>query len=144
MRDAGVAHIFVGIEVMNRRETAELLRAMHRRRIEAYDLSDNEMAKLHVRHLVGGHAPAAEHENLFRFEFPERPGALMQFLNSMSRGWNISLFHYRNHGADYGRVLVGMQVPPSDQGQFRQFLKRVGYRYVDESANAAYRMFLGR
>ena len=142
--DARMAHIFVGVEVVNRRETAELLRAMHRRRIEAYDLSDNEMAKLHVRHLVGGHAPAAEHEILFRFEFPERPGALMQFLNSMSRGWNISLFHYRNHGADYGRVLVGMQVPPSDQTQFRRFLKRVGYRYVDESANAAYRMFLGR
>ena len=71
------------------------------------------MAKVHVRHLVGGHAPAAENEILYRFEFPERPGALMKFLNSMSRGWNISLFHYRNHGADYGRVLVGMQVPPS-------------------------------
>ena len=75
------------------------------------------MAKLHVRHLVGGHAPAAEHEILYRFEFPERPGALMQFLNSMSRGWNISLFHYRNHGADYGRVLVGMQVPPADKAR---------------------------
>jgi threonine dehydratase len=142
--DARSAHLFVGIEVANRRETAALLRAMHQRRIEAYDLSDNEMAKLHVRHLVGGHAPAAEHEILFRFEFPERPGALMQFLNSMSRGWNISLFHYRNHGADYGRVLVGMQVPPSDQRQFQRFLQRVGYRFIDESANPAYRMFLGR
>src|SRR5438876_5681746 len=142
--DPSVAHIFVGIEVANRRETAELLRAMHKRRIEAYDLSDNEMAKLHVRHLVGGHAPAAEHEILFRFEFPERPGALMQFLNSMSRGWNISLFHYRNHGADYGRVLVGMQVPPSDHAEFQRFLGRLGYRYVDESANPAYRLFLGR
>jgi threonine dehydratase len=136
--------LFVGIEVANRRETAALLRAMRQRRIEAYDLSDNEMAKLHVRHLVGGHAPAAEHEILFRFEFPERPGALMQFLNSMSRGWNISLFHYRNHGADYGRVLVGMQVPPSDHRQFQRFLQRVGYRFIDESANPAYRMFLGR
>jgi threonine dehydratase len=142
--DARIAHIFVGIEVHNRRETAELLRAMHKRRIEAYDLSDNEMAKLHVRHLVGGHAPEAEHEILFRFEFPERPGALMQFLNSMSRGWNISLFHYRNHGADYGRVLVGMQVPPSDHTEFQRFLDRLGYRYVDESTNPAYRMFLGR
>ncbi len=102
------------------------------------------MAKLHVRHLVGGHAPAAEHEILYRFEFPERPGALMQFLNSMSRGWNISLFHYRNHGADYGRVLVGMQVPPSDKAEFRPFLDRLGYDYVDETANPAYRMFLGR
>jgi threonine dehydratase len=142
--DSRTAHIFVGIEVHNRRETAELLRAMHKRRIEAYDLSDNEMAKLHVRHLVGGHAPEAEHEILFRFEFPERPGALMQFLDSMSRGWNISLFHYRNHGADYGRVLVGMQVPPSDHAEFQRFLDRLGYRCVDESANPAYRMFLGR
>jgi threonine dehydratase len=142
--DPKVAHLFVGIEVANRRETDELLAALERARIEAYDLSDNEMAKLHVRHLVGGHAPAAEHEILYRFEFPERPGALMRFLDSMSAGWNISLFHYRNHGADYGRVLVGMQVPPRDGAQFRRFLDRLGYDYVDESANPAYRMFLGR
>ena len=142
--DSTVAHLFVGIEVRDRRETAELLRAMHKRRIDAYDLSNNEMAKVHVRHLVGGHAPAAEHEILYRFEFPERPGALMQFLNSMSRGWNISLFHYRNHGADYGRVLVGMQVPPSDKAAFRAFLDRLGYPFVEETANPAYRMFLGR
>ncbi len=124
--------------------TAELLAAFRKHRIEAYDLSDNEMAKLHVRHLVGGHAPAAENEILYRFEFPERPGALMRFLDSMSAGWNISLFHYRNHGADYGRVLVGMQVPPSDKADFQRFLDRLGYTYVDESANPAYRMFLGR
>ncbi len=142
--DPHVAHIFVGVEVANRHETAALLRAMHSRRIEAYDLSDNEMAKLHVRHLVGGHAPAAENEILYRFEFPERPGALMRFLNSMSRGWNISLFHYRNHGADHGRVLVGMQVPPADHAKFRVFLRRLGYYGVDETANPAYRMFLGR
>ena len=142
--DAKSAHIFVGIEVADRRETADLLRAMHKRGIEAYDLSDNEMAKLHVRHLVGGHAPDAEHEILYRFEFPERPGALMRFLDSMSRGWNISLFHYRNHGADYGRVLVGMQVPPSDKAEFTAFLRRLGYHCVDETQNRAYRMFLGR
>jgi threonine dehydratase len=142
--DPRSAHIFVGIEVANRHETADLLRAMHKRRIEAYDLSDNEMAKLHVRHLVGGHAPDAEHEILYRFEFPERPGALMRFLDSMSRGWNISLFHYRNHGADYGRVLVGMQVPPSDKAEFTRFLRRLGYHSVDETQNPAYRMFLGR
>jgi threonine dehydratase len=142
--DPRIAHIFVGVEVANRHETAALLRAMHARRIEAYDLSDNEMAKLHVRHLVGGHAPAAENEILYRFEFPERPGALMRFLDSMSRGWNISLFHYRNHGADHGRVLVGMQVPPADHANFRGFLKRLGYYGVDETANPAYRMFLGR
>jgi threonine ammonia-lyase, biosynthetic, long form len=142
--DSKIAHLFVGIEVSDRHETAELLRAMRKRRIEAYDLSNNEMAKVHVRHLVGGHAPAAENEILYRFEFPERPGALMQFLNSMSRGWNISLFHYRNHGADYGRVLVGMQVPPSDKAAFHEFLDRLGYPSVEETANPAYRMFLGR
>lgn len=139
-----MAHLFVGIEVADRGETEQLLAALKRSRIEAYDLTDNEMAKLHVRHLVGGHAPAAEHEILYRFEFPERPGALMRFLDSMSAGWNISLFHYRNHGADYGRVLVGMQVPPNESAQFRGFLDRLGYDYVDESANPAYRMFLGR
>jgi threonine dehydratase len=142
--DPKVAHIFVGIEVVDRRELRDLLQEMRKLKIEAYDLSDNEMAKLHVRHLVGGHAPAAEHEILYRFEFPERPGALMRFLTSMSRGWNISLFHYRNHGADYGRVLVGMQVPPTDKTEFRRFLDRLGYHYVEESGNPAYRMFLGR
>jgi len=142
--DSRVAHLFVGIEVANRRETDHLLAELRQRRIEAYDLSDNEMAKLHVRHLVGGHAPSAENEILYRFEFPERPGALMKFLTSMSRGWNISLFHYRNHGADYGRVLVGMQVPPSDKGAFRAFLGRLGYDCVEETDNPAYRMFLGR
>jgi threonine dehydratase len=141
--DPKVAHLFVGIEVANRDETRQLLVELKRRRIDAYDLTDNEMAKLHVRHLVGGHAPSAENEIVYRFEFPERPGALMQFLNSMSRGWNISLFHYRNHGADYGRVLVGMQVPPSDKAEFRAFLDRLGYDCVDETANPAYRMFLG-
>ncbi len=140
--DATKAHLFVGVEVAGRKATAELLALFHKHGIEAYDLSDNEMAKLHVRHLVGGHAPAAEHELLYRFEFPERPGALLRFLDSMSAGWNISLFHYRNHGADYGRVLVGMQVPPTDKADFRRFLDRLGYTYVDESANPAYRMFL--
>jgi threonine dehydratase len=141
--DPRTAHIFVGLEVAGRHETAQLLAELGRRRIEAIDLTDNEMAKLHVRHLVGGHAPAAEHEILYRFEFPERPGALMKFLDSMSAGWNISLFHYRNHGADYGRVLVGMQVPPADKAEFRRFLARLGYDYVDETGNPAYRMFLG-
>jgi threonine dehydratase len=142
--DPRVAHLFVGIEVANRHETEHLLADLKRRNIDAYDLTANEMAKLHVRHLVGGHAPEAKHEILYRFEFPERPGALMEFLNSMSRGWNISLFHYRNHGADYGRVLVGMQVPPSEKAGFGAFLDRLGYDCVDETANPAYRMFLGR
>ena len=141
---ADAAHIFVGIQVGGRQETAEILAELKRRRIEAFDLTDNEMAKLHVRHLVGGHAPAAENEIVYRFEFPERPGALARVLDSMSAGWNISLFHYRNHGADYGRVLVGMQVPPGDKAEFRRFLDRLGYDYVDETRNPAYRMFLGR
>ena len=92
------------------------------------DLSDNEMAKLHVRHLVGGHAPASAGEMVYRFEFPERPGALMNFLKRMGSGWNISLFHYRNHGADVGRVLVGLQVPDRDRAAFRRFLARPGLR----------------
>ncbi|MEP7328325.1 MAG: threonine ammonia-lyase, biosynthetic [Betaproteobacteria bacterium] len=142
--DARTAHLFVGIEVAGPRATVELMSSFRKHKIEAYDLSDNEMAKLHVRHLVGGHAPAATHEMLYRFEFPERPGALLRFLDSMSRGWNISLFHYRNHGADYGRVLVGMQVPPAEKADFRRFLDRLGYTYVDESDNPAYRLFLGR
>jgi threonine dehydratase len=142
--DPKTAHLFVGIEVANRGEARKLAASLHRHRIEAFDLTDNEMAKLHVRHLVGGHAPAVENEILYRFEFPERPGALLRFLDSMSAGWNISLFHYRNHGADYGRVLVGMQVPPSDKGAFRRFLDRLGYTYAEETANPAYRMFLGR
>jgi threonine dehydratase len=142
--DPEVAHLFVGLQVTGRQETAELLAELKRRRIDAFDLTDNEMAKLHVRHLVGGHAPAAENEILYRFEFPERPGALLKFLDSMSAGWNISLFHYRNHGADSGRVLVGMQVPPADKAQFRRFLDRLGYDYVNETGNPAYRMFLGR
>ena len=142
--DTSTAHLFVGVEVANRHEKDRLFADLRRHRIDALDLSDNEMAKLHVRHLVGGHAPLATDEILYRFEFPERPGALMRFLDSMSAGWNISLFHYRNHGADYGRVLVGMQVPPKDKAEFRTFLARLGYDHADETDNPAYRMFLGR
>jgi len=141
--DAAKAHVFVGVQVRDRSETTGLIAALRRAGLTTLDLSDNELAKLHIRHTVGGHAPAELHnEILYRFEFPERPGALMRFLNAMSRGWNISLFHYRNHGADYGRVLVGMQVPAKDQAKFRAFLKQVGYPYSDESGNPAYRMFL--
>ena len=140
--DSQQAQVFVGVQVRDRRETAQLVRALRRRGLKTLDLSGNELAKLHVRHMVGGHAPVSN-EILYRFEFPERPGALMRFLNSMSRGWNISLFHYRNHGADYGRVLVGMQVPPADKTRFRTFLAQVGYPWVDETRNPAYRLFLG-
>ena len=137
------AHVFVGVEVHDRDETARLVRNLQRHGLKALDLSDNEMAKLHVRHLVGGHAPLVKNELLYRFEFPERPGALMRFLNSMRPDWNISLFHYRNHGADYGRVLVGMQVPPKEMPQFRRFLRDLGYPFWDESENPAYKLFLG-
>ena len=140
--DAREAQVFVGVQVRDRSETAKLVRALRQRGLRTLDLSDNELAKLHVRHMVGGHAPGAKNEILYRFEFPERPGALMRFLNSMSRGWNISLFHYRNHGADYGRVLVGMEVPPAEQARFRTFLAEVGYPWVDETRNPAYRLFL--
>jgi threonine dehydratase len=138
---ANEAHIFVGVEVHGREETARLVRTLRRHGLKTLDLSDNEMAKWHVRHMVGGRAPA-KNEMLYRFEFPERPGALGRFLSSMRSDWNISLFHYRNHGADYGRVLVGMQVPRSEMREFRGFLKKLGYPYADETRNPAYRLFL--
>jgi len=141
--DPRQAHVFVGVQVHGTDETAKLVRTLGRHGLKALDLSDNEMAKLHVRHLVGGHAAAAKDELLYRFEFPERPGALMKFLDNMRTDWNISLFHYRNHGADYGRVLVGMQVPKKEMPAFRRFLSALGYPYVDESRNPAYRLFLG-
>jgi len=141
--DPKAAQVFVGIQVRDQLETGELVGKLRNNKLATLDLSNNEMAKLHLRHLVGGHAPEAKDEIIFRFEFPERPGALMNFLNSMSHGWNISLFHYRNHGADYGRVLVGMQVPHHDKKALRKFLDTLGYRYWDESDNPAYRLFLG-
>ena len=141
--DPKAAQVFVGIQVKDQSETTDLVDRLQRSKLPTLDLSDNEMAKLHLRHLVGGHAPEAKNEILFRFEFPERPGALMNFLNSMDHNWNISLFHYRNHGADYGRVLVGMQVPRTDKKALKTFLDTLGYRYWDESDNPAYRLFLG-
>jgi len=105
-------------------------------------LSGNELAKLHIRHLVGGQVPGLKTELLYRFEFPERPGALHNFLQAIGDLWNISLFHYRNHGSDYGRVLAGVQVPESDRAEFAQHLKKLGYSYWDETENPAYRLFL--
>jgi threonine dehydratase len=145
------AHVFVGVEVHSRDESAKIVKVLERQGLKTLDLSDDEMAKLHVRHMVGGHAPLAirrdarraADELLYRFEFPERPGALMRFLSGMRTDWNISLFHYRNQGSDYGRVLVGMQVPRHEMRQFRRFLTELGYPYVDESSNPAYRLFLG-
>jgi threonine dehydratase len=136
------AHIFVGVEVDGRRQTSKIVRNLRRHGLTTLDLSDNEMAKWHVRHMVGGRAPFAKDELLYRFEFPERPGALMRFLEAMRSDWNISLFHYRNHGADYGRVLVGMQVPKDEMREFTTFLRKLGYPYADETHNPAYRLFL--
>jgi threonine dehydratase len=136
------AHIFVGVGVHGREETARIVRRLARAGCRTIDLSDNDIAKSHVRHMVGGPSPLAANELLYRFEFPERQGALMKFLRAMNPTWNISLFHYRNHGADYGRVLVGMQVPRREMGDFRRFLKRLGYPYADETRNPSYRLFL--
>ena len=141
--DRAEAHVYVGIQVANRAESLKLVESLEKHGYATLDLTDDEMAKLHIRHLVGGHAPGIENEILYRFEFPERPGALMNFLNNMSAGWNISLFHYRNHGADYGRVLVGMQVPPKEKGAFKEFLKNLGYAHWEETNNPAYKLFLG-
>ena len=106
------------------------------------DLSRNEMAKLHVRHMVGGRASDARDERLYRFEFPERPGALLEFLEKLGGRWNISLFHYRNHGADFGRVLAAFEVPEPDQDAFRSFLDGLGYPWVEETGNVAFDLFL--
>jgi threonine dehydratase len=141
--DPKEAHIFVGVTIANNGEPATLVNALQAQGLPTIDLTDNEVAKLHLRHLVGGHAPQAKHEMVFRFEFPEKPGALMNFLETMGHDWNISLFHYRNHGADFGRVLVGMQVPPEESEEFKTFLDHLGYPHWDETGNPAYRLFLG-
>ena len=140
--DADCAHVFVGIQVASRAEARQALESLEAAGVRVLGLPNNEMAKLHVRHLVGGHAPHVANERLYRFEFPERPGALMAFLDRMSRNWNISLFHYRNHGADFGRVLAGIQVPPEEDAMFEQFLEQLGYPNWREDDNPAYRLFL--
>jgi threonine dehydratase len=140
--DERAATFFVGIQIQNRADAAEIAMTFAEHGFPTIDLTDNELAKLHLRYMVGGRSPLAEHELLYRFEFPERPGALIKFLNCMSPNWNIRLFHYRNHGSDCGRVLVGMQVPPEDTQAWQAFLDNLGYRYWDESQNPAYQLFL--
>ena len=140
--DNHAAHVFVGIQLAKPDEAPALARAFKRAGFPALDLTHDELAKLHLRHLVGGRSPLASGERLFRFEFPERPGALMRFLSTMPAEWNISLFHYRNQGADYGRVLVGLQVPARARRDLRRFVEALGYRHWDESENPAYRLFL--
>ena len=140
--DQKEAHVFVGIQTSNRNESGLLARTFEEADFRTLDLTHDELAKLHIRHLVGGKSALAQDELLYRFEFPERPGALMRFLASMAPNWNISLFHYRNQGGDVGRILVGLQVPPEEMDQFRQFLTTLGYRFWDETNNPVYKLFL--
>ncbi|HLR12297.1 MAG TPA: threonine ammonia-lyase, biosynthetic [Burkholderiaceae bacterium] len=140
--DPTQAHVFVGLQIRSHAEIDILAEGFRERGFEVADLSANEMAKTHLRYMVGGKSPLASHERLLRFEFPERPGALMKFLKNMNPDWNISLFHYRNQGDDYGRVLVGIQVAPDDTDALHGFLKRLGYPFWDETTNPAYGLFL--
>jgi threonine dehydratase len=140
--DQKVAHVFVGLTTKKRDEAATLARQFQRHGFANLDLSGDELAKEHVRHMVGGRSELARDERLFRFEFPERPGALMRFLAAMHPGWNISLFHYRNQGADYGRILVGVQVPAGDEAAFDGFLLSLAYPFVEETRNPVYGLFL--
>ncbi|AJY41246.1 threonine ammonia-lyase, biosynthetic [Burkholderia humptydooensis] len=140
--DARSAHIFVGVQIRRRDETDEIARNFAAHGFTTVDLSGDELSKQHIRYMVGGRSPLAHDERLFRFEFPERPGALMKFLSSMAPDWNISLFHYRNQGADYSSILVGLQVPQADHAEFDRFLAALGYPFWEESGNPAYRLFL--
>ena len=140
--DEKEAHIFVGMQIKNREDAAQIIEYFQENGFKTIDLTDDELTKLHLRHMVGGRSTLAHHELLYRFEFPERPGALMKFVCSMSPNWNISLFHYRNNGSDYGRIVAGIQVPPEEMGEWQAFLDTLGYRYWDENKNPAYKLFL--
>jgi threonine dehydratase len=140
--NADTAHVFVGLTTHGKGESAKIAANFKRQGFESLDLTHDDLAKEHIRHMVGGHSPLANDERLLRFVFPERPGALLKFLNLMRPGWNISLFHYRNQGADYGRILVGLQVPPKDDKAFAKFLDTLGYPFVEETHNPVYRLFL--
>lgn len=140
--DSEKAHVFVGLQISSLQEADKIAAGFRRKGFPTLDLTGDEMAKAHLRYMVGGRSALAGNEVLYRFEFPERPGALMRFLNAMNPDWNISLFHYRNQGDDYGRILVGIQVPPADKAHFKDFLETVGYPYWNETENPAYRLFL--
>ncbi len=142
--DPEKAWVFAGVELNDGEQEKDCITASLRAQgYEVQDMSENEVAKLHVRYMVGGHAPGIQNELLYRFQFPERPGALLKFLEGIW-GWNISLFHYRNHGSDYGRVLAGIQVPEHERERFKEYLNELGYGYWNETDNPAYRLFLGR
>ena len=140
--DEREAHVFVGLAIQRRDEAGRIERQFSKQGFASVNLSDDELAKEHVRHMVGGRSELARDERLFRFEFPERPGALMRFLAALHPGWNISLFHYRNQGADYGRILVGIQVPAGDEPAFDDFLRTLAYPFVEETRNPVYALFL--
>ncbi len=137
-----IAHVFVGLTIHSLEEADRIARNFERHRFPTVNLTGDELAKEHVRHMVGGRSELAADERLYRFTFPERPGALMRFLATMDPAWNISLFHYRNQGADYGRILVGIQVPRGDEKAFGQFLETLAYPCIDETDNPVYRLFL--
>ncbi len=141
--DKKIAHIFVGLQIQNRADRLNMAKTFEGCGFKTLDLTDDELTKLHLRHMVGGHSSLAHNELLYRFEFPERPGALMKFVGSMSPDWNISMFHYRNNGSDYGRIVVGIQVPPHEMDDWQAFLDTLGYQYWDENQNPAYKLFLG-
>jgi threonine dehydratase len=140
--DPSEARVYVGLQVGSSSSRAQLGATLAGMGYAVEDMTDNEIAKLHVRHMVGGRMSRAMNESIYRFEFPERPGALMKFLIGLGEKWNITMFHYRNHGADWGRVLAGFEAGPSERGELRRFLDRIGYRYSEETANTAYQMFL--
>ena len=140
--DDNKAQVFVGLQLDGSDARQVLFDSLDKAGYQWVDFTDNEMAKLHIRYMVGGHAPQLDNEQLYRFEFPERPGALLRFLTRMGQRWNISLFHYRNHGAAYGRVLVGVQVADNETGEFHGFLDELGYQYWQETDNPAYQLFL--
>ena len=142
IHDGSKAHVFVGLTTHGKGESTKIATNLNKQGFKTLDLTHDELAKEHIRHMVGGHSPLAHDERLLRFVFPERPGALLKFLSLMRPGWNISLFHYRNQGADYGRILVGLQVPPKDHKAFVRFLDTLGYPYVEETQNPVYRLFL--
>jgi threonine dehydratase len=142
MSDSDKAHVFLGLSTHGKGESSKITAKFNKHQFTAIDLTHDELAKEHIRHMVGGHSALSQDERLLRFEFPERPGALLKFLSLMRPGWNISLFHYRNQGADYGRILVGLQVPAKDDKAFAKFLEALGYPYAEETNNPVYRLFL--
>jgi threonine dehydratase len=138
----GAAHVFLGVQIPSQAARDELAGTLRGAGFGVLDMSENELTKIHLRHLVGGMAAGLESERLYRFEFPERPGALMRFLNEMPMTWNISLFHYRNHGAAYGRVLAGLEIPSTEQAEFESFISELGYTWSEETENPAVELFL--